>query len=73
MSTTVNITAPNLDYVWIYENKVERKLEGKKVQEKLIFFLLFLIRKKMQGKKENLSYKLFFLSFEQQKFIDKNY
>ena len=70
MSTTVNITAPNLDYVWIYENKVERKLEGKKVQEKLTFFLLFLIRKKMQGKKENLSYKLFFLSFEQQKLID---
>jgi len=70
MSTTVNITAPNLDYVWIYENKVERKLEGKKVQEKLTFFLLFLIRKKIQGKKENLSYKLFFFHLKIQKLID---
>jgi len=35
-----------LGFVWIQENKVERKLEGKKGCEKLIFFFLFGVEKK---------------------------
>jgi len=44
------VKAKHLGSVWTKENKIERKLEGKKFG-KLVFFLLFRLEKKYKEKK----------------------